>query len=246
MLLFYVRHGDPDYVNDCLTPLGQQQAEAVVARMEHCRPNRLFTSNKGRAILTAVPTAERLGLEIEEQLDFLDESRAYLEMRCECEGGMYGGGKYSWGMDIPAYRELFTTPEVRAMGRKWYEHPAFADRPDFGVCMKRVQEGTDAFLQKLGYRHDYERCAFVAERPNEDRVALFAHQGVGLLFLAALLDIPYPQMCTHFDISHTGMTVIHFEGDGIVIPRVLQLSNDSHLFAAGLPTKYNNQDRFDF
>ena len=101
-------------------------------------------------------------------------------------------------------------------------------------------------MQRLGYRHDHARCAFVAERPNEDRVALFAHQGVGLIFLAALLDIPYPQMCTHFDISHTGITVIHFEGDGIVIPRVLQLSNDSHLFAAGMPTKYNNQDQFDF
>ena len=84
----------------------------------------------------------------------------------------------------------------------------------------------------------------MAECPNEDRVALFAHQGVGLIFLAALLDIPYPQMCTHFDISHTGMTVINFEGDGIVIPRVLQLSNDSHLFAAGLPTKYHNEIEF--
>jgi len=239
MILFYVRHGDPDYVNDCLTPLGQQQAEAVVARMERCRPNRIFTSNKGRAIMTAVPTAKRFGLEIEEQLDFLDEVRAYREMRVTG-----AEGKVEWAFNHRKYQELFTTPEVRAMGRKWYEHPAFAEHPSFGECMKRVQEGTDAFLQKLGYRHDHARCAFVAERPNEDRVAVFAHQGVELIFLAALLDIPYPQMCTHFDMSHTGMTVINFEGDGIVIPRVLQLSNDSHLFAAGMPTKYHNEIEF--
>ena len=73
MLLFFVRHGDPDYANDSLTPLGREQAEAVVARMERCRPNRLFTSNRGRAIMTAMPTAARLGLEIEEKLEELRE-----------------------------------------------------------------------------------------------------------------------------------------------------------------------------
>ena len=239
MLLFFVRHGDPDYVNDSLTPLGREQAEAVVVRMERCRPNRLFTSNRGRAIMTAMPTAARLGLEIEEKLEFLDEERAYRDMRCTDSAG-----KLEWAFNHREYQELFTTPEVRAMGRRWYEHPVFADHPTFGDCMKRVQEGTDAFLQRLGYRHDHERCAFVAERPNDDRVALFAHQGVGLVFLAALLDIPYPQMCTHFDMAHTGLTVIHFKGDGIVIPRVLQLSNDSHLFASGVPTKYQNLIEF--
>ena len=245
MLLFYVRHGDPDYAIDGLTPLGQQQADAVVARMERIRPDRIFCSNLHRAYLTAKPTADRFGMPITE-VDFLDEKKAYYDMRCECKNGMYGDGKYSWGMDIPEYRELFTTPEVRKMGRKWHQHPAFADHPTFGECMERVQKGTDAFLEGLGYRHDKERCAFVAEHPNNERIAVFAHQGVGLIFLAALLDIPYPQLCTHFDLSHSGITVINFEGDGIVIPRVLQLSNDSHLFAAGMTTKYNNNDRLEF
>ena len=38
------------------------------------------------------------------------------------------------------------------------------------------------------------------------------------------------------------MTVIEFrEQDGVVIPRVLQLANDSHLYREGLPTKYQNR-----
>jgi hypothetical protein len=41
--------------------------------------------------------------------------------------------------------------------------------------------------------------------------------------------------------SHTGVTVIEFNGDGIVYPKVLQLSNDSHLFSMGLDTMYNNE-----
>jgi hypothetical protein len=36
------------------------------------------------------------------------------------------------------------------------------------------------------------------------------------------------------------MTVIKFEErDGFVVPEVLTLSNDSHVYAEGLPTKYN-------
>ena len=34
MLFFYVRHGDPIYNPDSLTPLGQRQAEAVGKRLE--------------------------------------------------------------------------------------------------------------------------------------------------------------------------------------------------------------------
>ena len=240
MLLFYVRHGDPDYVNDSLTEQGFQQAEAVVSRMERICPDKIYASNRGRAILTAKPTAERFGKEIT-QLEFLDEHRAYREMRTTDANGLT-----EWAFNHREFQKLFNTPEIRALDMRWYEHPSLAEHPSFGACMERVQEGTDAFLKSLGYRHDREHHVFVAERPNNDRVAVFAHQGVGLLFLSALLDIPYPQMSTHFDMSHTGITVINFKGDGIVIPRVLQLSNDSHLFAAGMITKYNNREALDF
>ena len=33
MILYYVRHGDPIYNPDSLTPLGQRQAEAVGKRL---------------------------------------------------------------------------------------------------------------------------------------------------------------------------------------------------------------------
>ena len=76
---------------------------------------------------------------------------------------------------------------------------------------------------------------------NNDRVALFAHQGFGLAFLSEVLDIPYPLFTNHFDMCHTGMTVIEFrEENGVAIPKVLTLSSDAHLYREGLPTKYNN------
>ena len=70
---------------------------------------------------------------------------------------------------------------------------------------------------------------------------LFAHQGFGLAFLSEVLDIPYPLFTNHFDMCHTGMTVIEFrEENGVAIPKVLTLSSDAHLYREGLPTKYNN------
>ena len=76
-------------------------------------------------------------------------------------------------------------------------------------------------------------------------MALFAHHGFGVTFLSCLLDIPYPEMALRFDIGHSSMTVIDFtEKSGIVIPKVLQLSNDSHLWREGLPTKYQNKIYF--
>ena len=74
-------------------------------------------------------------------------------------------------------------------------------------------------LAELGYEHIPGTGAYKPVAPTEERVALFAHHGFGMSFLSCLLDIPYPQFCMHFDMSHTGMTVIEFKDEGgIVIP----------------------------
>ena len=79
-------------------------------------------------------------------------------------------------------------------------------------------------------------------KSNDERIALFAHQGFGLAFLSVILDIPYPMFVNHFDMCHTGMTVIEFkEENGYAIPKVLTLSSDSHLYREGIPTKYHNE-----
>ena len=86
----------------------------------------------------------------------------------------------------------------------------------------------------------HQKCA----GGNEKRVALFAHQGFSTAFMSCLLDVPYPQYSIHFDMQHTGMTVIHFpEEAGWVVPKALQVSSDAHLYRAGLPTTYNGMVR---
>ena len=66
-----------------------------------------------------------------------------------------------------------------------------------------------------------------------------------MLFFSSVLDIPYPQFATRFDQSFTGFSVIDFyEEGGMVFPRMLELSNDAHLYRQDLPTTYNNYVRF--
>lgn len=235
MLLFYVRYGDPIYNPDSLTDLGQRQAEALVKRMEVCRPQKIFSSSSVRAMQTAEPTAKALGQEIT-VMDWCHEKYAAEELTVKLPSG-----KKEWIWRNKETERLLNSPEVRKLDREWYKYPGL-ECYEKGIL--RIQRETDSFLASLGYRHDYENSGYIAERPNDDRIALFAHEGFGAAFLSCVLDIPYSMYATHFSMSHSGMTVIEFAGDGIVTPHVLQESNDSHLFAAGIPTVYQNHVLF--
>ena len=144
----------------------------------------------------------------------------------------------------PRFISLFSEKSVRDLGDDWYEHPELKQY-DLKKGIDRIYEESDKFFASLGYEHDRHTGRYKVVSHTDKRVALFAHQGFGLLFLSSVLDIPYPQFSTRFDMTHSGVTVIEFaENDGIVIPRILTLSNDSHIYKEGLPTNYNNYLRF--
>lgn len=238
MLLFYVRHGDPTYSPDELTPLGKRQAEAVAKRLALYGVDKIYVSPKQRTIETAKPTCELLKKDMI-QLDFCSEEYTWEELSATKENGVR-----VWAYTKPEIRELFLSRELREMGRQWYDHPAL-EQYSIKKGILRVQQETDKFLCSLGYEHIPDTGAYKVVQQNNDRVALFAHHGFGLAFLSCLLDIDYPQICLHFDMAHTGMTVIDFkESGGIVIPKVLTLSSDAHLYREGMPTGYWRQVRF--
>lgn len=237
MLLFYVRHGDPIYNPDSLTELGKKQADALVHRMKECNPDRIFASSNKRAIMTAEPTAKYLNKRIE-ILDWCNEGYAANEFIIEIEGT---GRK--WCFSDYNMKKIFNSDEVRKLGKNWYDYPAF-ENTLFKNGTQRVQAEVDQFMLSLGYKHDHVNNRYIAIRPNDDRIALFAHQGFGMIFLSCLLDIPYPLFSTHFDMGHSNLTVIEFAGDDFVIPKALQVSNDSHIFASGMSTDYKNNLHF--
>ncbi len=239
MIFYYIRHGDPIYVPDSLTPLGKRQAEAVAKRLSLYGVDKIYTSSSNRAIQTAQPTCEIVKKEAE-ILDFANEVHAWNELVvCRPDGS----GKL-WAFQHKETKELFCSPEIKALGDQWYEHPKFKNYR-FKQGIERIYRESDEFFKSLGYEHIRYTGKYKVIHPNNERVALFAHQGFGLAFLSCLLDIPYPLFSTRFDICHTGLTVIEFkEIDGYTIPQILTHSSDSHLYKEGLPTNYNHCLRF--
>ncbi len=236
MLFLYVRHGDPIYEPDSLTEEGHRQAEALSKRLARYGVDEIYASTSNRARLTAKPTCEKLGLEAT-LLDWANEYYAFCDMSVRKEDDTR-----CWCFYSAAFKEKFVHPEVRALGNKWYEHELFKDE-GFAAGVQRVDREADEFFRSLGYEHERETGRFKAIQPNEKRVALFAHQGFGLLFLSSVLGIPYNEFCVRFDLSCSSMTAIRFDvsADGYVYPKLMQLSNDGHLYKEGLSTLYNGE-----
>ena len=238
MLLFYVRHGDPIYVPDSLTPFGERQAEAVGRLLSNLRIDEIYASTSERAKLTAKPLCEITKKE-PTLLDFANEIYAWNELTLiskveNCQ---------TWLFFAPEMKELFHTPEMLSLGQRWHEHPIFKSEEfkdkDYAAGIKRIQDGADEFIASLGYKRVADGKYEVINH-SDKRVALFAHQGFGLAFLSCIVGIPYPMFSSHFDICTTGVTVIEFaDNGGYSYPRILTLSSAAHLYKEGLPTRYN-------
>ncbi len=235
MILYLIRHGDPIYEPDSLTPLGHEQAKALAKRFTVYGLDEIYCSTSNRAKLTAQPTCELLGKEMT-LVDWANEGYAWNDFCAP-----YPNGSKRWAFHNPKYIELFNSDEVLALGKEWYKYPAF-EGLNFEAGVKRLNKEVDAWLDTLGYKHDRERNGYIAENANEKRVALFAHQGFGLAFLSTVLDIPYPTFSTRFDITTSGVSVLFFsETKGsFTVPKLLQLSNDSHLYREGIMNGYHN------
>lgn len=232
MRLYLIRHAEPIYDPDSLTKHGHRQAEAVGRRLALRGIDHVYASSSTRAQMTAQPLCEILNKEMT-VLDWCNENHAWDYFNIYCPEKGYN----TWPFWVSETRKQFLSEEVRLLGRKWYTHEYFKDTR-FAEGTEFIQKNADEFLETLGYRHNHDTNSYEQLYENNDKIALFAHQGFGLIFLSCIMDIPYPQFATHFDIVHTGMTAIEFENNnGIVVPKIYQFSGDGHLYNENLPTR---------
>ena len=241
MLLFYIRHGDPIYHPDNLTPLGLRQAESVAKRLALFGIDEVYSSSSIRAQLTAQPTAEITKKEVK-ILDWMHEDNASEYLKYQAPK------KEMWCWAHPKYSQILASREVREMGENWFDHPAFADRP-IRKSFEKICGDFDNWLASLGLEHDKDKGMYKVTSPDakNKRIALFAHEGMGKIVMSHIFDLPFPSYSVHFEMKHTGVTVISFdEGigeytfDGYARARMLTLSNDSHLYRDGLPTNHQS------
>lgn len=237
MILFYIRHGDPIYHPDMLTPLGEQQAAAVARRLALFGIDEVYSSTSNRAMQTAKHTCELLGLPMQ-TLDYLNET--YLEgLRVPSDTDKE---RSFWVWGHPRYGQMLASRELRNLGDEWYKHPS-VEKYHFEQTLVPIWQEFDGFIAGQGYEHDCEKGLYrVTKRNPEKRVAVFAHECMGKIVMSHLLDIPFPTYASHFEMHTSGITVIRFDdGIGLDEPlayaraRVLTLSNDGHLYREELP-----------
>lgn len=232
MLLYIVRHGDPHYPTDSLTPRGVLQAEAVGKRLAAAGITQVYSSPMGRAKQTAEPTCRLLGLscKIEEwaheigkemYLTFPDGKNkplGVLQGTYLLENGAY---------DLPFSRAL--------------ESPILREHTQMDQVIPYIRDEGNKFLERLGYRE--ENGIYRIVRPNEEKVALFCHAGFSKTWLSQLLHIPVHVMFASFGYNHTGVTILELKNNenGVTSPQCLCYSDTSHLYAHGPDMDYNGR-----
>ena len=234
MLLYIVRHGDPIYNPDSLTPKGHLQAKALAKRFAIHGLDKIYSSPLIRAQQTAKPTCDILGLkmQIEEWTSELVAAKIfYVNERSDGTRGWIFG-------ENPT---LLKNDASHTLVDNWYEADCFKGHPnDFKGEYEKMQKNSDEFLERHGYKR--EGSIYKIIKPNDEKIAVFCHYGFGITWLSHLLGIPPHIFGSSFSISTTGVTLLEFKNyeNGITAPKCLQFSDLSHILADRLPFKYNN------
>jgi probable phosphoglycerate mutase len=233
MLLYIIRHGDPDYETDSLTPKGRKQALALAKRLAVNGLDKIYSSPLGRARQTAKATCELLNLAMETE-DWTSENRAYMDLSVIHEDGRRG-----W--IFQQQRTNILNDDTILLGQNWDLADCYQGYTnDFKGGVQKIRDASDEFLSRHGYTRD--GGIYRITDPNDDRVAVFCHQGFGITWLSHLLNIPPHIFWSGFDLTHSGVTIVHFENyaNGVTVPTCLVLSDTSHIYKEDLPLEYNN------
>lgn len=212
MRIVFVRHGHPNYKDDCLTELGQSQAAAAAERIKDEGIQKIYSSSCGRAYQTAEHTAKLLNLDVE-KCDFMRE--------------------IGWGnkeVQLPEGGHPWRTVRLLAdegrdlLATDWRETEPFRQNRIIEF-EKNVAENIDAWLETLGYKREglYYR---VGKRPF-DTVAMFSHGGSSSAALSHIFNLPLPFFCSAIRPGFTAVTVVKFQDEeGKLVAPEFEILND--------------------
>ena len=223
MLLYVVRHGEPDYSTDTLTESGWQHAEAVSNRMVAVGIEEIYSSPMGRARQTATPTSRRLSLPITVE--------PWAEELGKESQTAYPDGKMKNIFMVPTTL-LATTENLNInMEDSFTQCPGLNDN-GFLSRYRYISDGADDLIERHGYRRN-ARGFYQAVEPNEKRIALFCHAGMMRVLVSHVFNIPYQIIGSTFQSWFTGVTLIRFpedaEAGAEVAPRLISYGDIGHL-----------------
>ena len=221
MRLLIIRHGDPDYEKDSLTPTGRREAELLASRLKTMDIAAFYVSPLGRAKDTAAPTLSMM----HRSAETLDWLRGFPPHRMDTDIGRQTP-LWDW---LPGT----WTREPRFYDKDaWYQVPVM-EQADTEAEYRRVTAGLDALLERHGYRRN--GMVYDAVQPNRDTIALFCHFGLECVLLSHLIGAS-PMVLWHGTCAApTSVTTVMTEErrQGTASFRISSFGDVSHLLQAG-------------
>ena len=221
--LLLIRHADPDYEHDSLTPKGWKEAALLADRITKLDVRDFYCSPLGRARDTAGVTLNRLHKNAA-VFDWLQEFPARILDPDD------GEKRIAWDL-MPSY--WTNRPDLYDKD-KWYLD-SIMKSGNTEEIYKGVTEGIDSLLDTYGYRRD--GMIYRTEGGNKDTIVIFCHLGVELAILSHLLGIATPVLWQGFFVAPSSVTILATEErkKGEVYFRCKALGDTSHLYMGNEP-----------
>ena len=257
MRILFIRHGDPDYVNDTLTEKGHREAECLAETVEDLKLGTCYVSPLGRARHTAEYCLKKTGKEAE-VLEFLREFPAKLDINNSVELQQaypdayqrMDGDKYRprivWDV-LPGY--IASHPEY--LDRNGWRNSEVARHSDIVEVYDRVTREFDKFLAEHGYVR--VNGVYRVERESTETVTFFCHYGITCVLLAHLWNVSPFALWNGIVMVPTAVTELFTEEreQGVASFRARRIGDMSHLymgkeepsFAARFCETYSNMEQ---
>ena len=216
MRIIFVRHGHPNYVNDCLTELGHKHAAAAAELLKDEGIVEIYSSTCGRAYETAEYTAKQYGLPIV-KCDFM---REISWGSVDNEPLVFDGHPWSAVDDMVAKGKSILNPN-------WAKAEPFV-RNKMVDYVGNIAVALDEWLKKLGYKREGLYYRVAEDASTNKTIAAFGHGGAGSAIFSHLFNLPYPFVCTTLNQDYTGITIIEFpDTPGALVKPRFEIMNDA-------------------
>ena len=229
MRIIFVRHGHPNYINDCLTELGHKHAAAAAERLKEEGISAIYSSTCGRAYETAEYTAKQYGLPIA-KCEFM---REISWGSVDNEPIIFDGHPWSTVDDMVAKGESILNSD-------WASQEPFV-RNKMVSYVENIVDALDEWLKMLGYTREglYYRVTGLSTNKT---IAAFGHGGAGSAIFSHLFNLPYPFVCTTLNQDYTGITIVELpDTPGALVKPRFEIMNDArHIKELRIKNVYEN------
>ncbi|WP_026508622.1 histidine phosphatase family protein [Butyrivibrio sp. MC2013] len=248
MRLIFVRHAEPDYEHDSLTPKGFREAELLSHRAADWKADKIYLSPMGRAQATARDSLKAMGME-GETLDWLQE------FDYKIADPYTGRERVPWDY----FPEYYTTQQYMLDPENWYKAEIYRQNPRIEEMWFTICKELDKILASYGYERKDKYYIFrdpdgpgysselddiqtgghmeysVRDKDDDKCIIFFCHLGVSCVMLAHLLNLSPVTLWHSFFMPASSVTVLNAEKryHGQAAFRLQAFGDTSHLRMEG-------------